>query len=82
MYFFYPETVNLTLEEIDFLFTERRHEHGVCGSGSGSGVIGEGNEGRSVKIRMCFFYKAQEFNLFVLFTNTTRWKETKFSTSL
>ncbi|RJE19403.1 Sugar and other transporter [Aspergillus sclerotialis] len=51
VYFFYPETANLTLEEIDFLFTERRHEDGVRGSvsGSGSGVNEEGNEEKGEK---------------------------------
>ena len=35
IYFFYPETANLTLEEIDFLFMDRRT---VGGHRSGSGV--------------------------------------------
>ena len=35
IYFFYPETANLTLEEIDFLFMDRRT---AGGHRSGSGV--------------------------------------------
>lgn len=49
MYFFYPETANLTLEEIDFLFTDRAR-HPSLGSRAGEVIkMGDAAEdGRSV----------------------------------
>ncbi|KAJ5749189.1 uncharacterized protein N7511_010885 [Penicillium nucicola] len=38
IYFFYPETANLTLEEIDFLFTDRARYPTIVGSRSAGGV--------------------------------------------
>ena len=50
MYFFYPETANLTLEEIDFLFTDRRHGN-IRGTGTGIGSRAGSIEGGNVEIR-------------------------------
>ncbi|KAJ5684094.1 uncharacterized protein N7477_000439 [Penicillium maclennaniae] len=54
VYFFYPETANLTLVEIDFLFTERtRHPSLMSRAGEmimiGDGWGEDGGDGRSVR---------------------------------
>ncbi|KAJ5105884.1 hypothetical protein NUU61_003231 [Penicillium alfredii] len=51
VYFFYPETANLTLEEIDFLFTDRaRHPslHSRVRSGTEAGLKGADVDGAGV----------------------------------
>jgi hypothetical protein len=41
VYFFYPETANLTLEEIDFLFTDRARHPSMRGRVDVSGDTGD-----------------------------------------
>jgi hypothetical protein len=48
VYFFYPETANLTLEEIDFLFTDRARHPSLRAHINASGDNGAGGNGGGV----------------------------------